>query len=121
MGDGEVVMNRSCKAFGGKPRPIFIVFDVLAISTTEPILQLPFEERLRHLKSATFRTPTANKDMFDKRLVNDPNVPLPLVRKNFVKRTDLLDLLSHVVEERGIRTYRNGELHNHMTDGIIFQ
>ncbi|GKY93032.1 hypothetical protein MPSEU_000271500 [Mayamaea pseudoterrestris] len=115
--DGEVVMNRR----GRTPRPIFIVFDVLSISTTQPVLHLPFEERLRHLKQATFRTPTAARDMFDPKLVADLSVALPLVRKNFVARTDLDELLSHVVEERGMRIYRNGDLHNHLTDGIIFQ
>jgi mRNA capping enzyme, C-terminal domain len=44
-----------------------------------------------------------------------------LVRKNFVKRTELDELLSHVVEEGGMRCYRSGEMHNHLTDGIIFQ
>lgn len=115
--DGEVVMNRR----GHKPRPIFIVFDVMAISPMEPVLQLPFEQRLRHLRQATFRTRTAARDMFDEKLVADLSVALPLVRKNFVKRTDLDELLSYVVEERGMRCYRNGDLHNHLTDGIIFQ
>jgi mRNA capping enzyme, catalytic domain/mRNA capping enzyme, beta chain/mRNA capping enzyme, C-terminal domain len=116
--DGEVVMNRRV---GRKPRPIFIVFDVLAVSTTEPVLQLPFEHRLRCLRQATFRTATAARDMFDAHFVADAGVALPLVRKNFVKRTDLDELLSHVVEERGMRCYRAGDLHNHLTDGIIFQ
>lgn len=116
--DGEVVMNRRV---GSKPRPIFIVFDVLAVSTTEPVLHLPFEQRLMHLRQATFRTPTAARDMFDARFVTDAAVALPLVRKNFVKRTDLDELLSHVMEERGMRCYRSGDLHNHLTDGIIFQ
>ena len=116
--DGEVVMNRRP---GRKPRPVYIVFDILAISTTQPVLQLPFEQRLRHLRQATFRTATANRDMFDPRFVADTSVALPLVRKNFVKRTKIGELLSHVHEESGMRCYRNGELHNHLTDGIIFQ
>jgi mRNA guanylyltransferase len=116
--DGEVVMNRRPR---GKPRPVFIVFDVMAISVTEPVLHLPFEQRLRHLRRASFRTPTAAKDMFDPAAIADESIALPLVRKNFVKRTDLDDLLSHVVEEQGMRCYRNGDLHNHLTDGIIFQ
>jgi mRNA guanylyltransferase len=120
--DGEVVMNRRS---GRKPRPIFIVFDVLAISSTEPVLHLNFEERLKHLHKATFRQPNGSGDIFDPHFVADPKAPLPLVRKNFVKRTDVDELLSHVVEERGMRcyTYRsaNGELHYHLTDGIIFQ
>jgi hypothetical protein len=115
--DGEVVMNRR----GRKPRPIFIVFDVLSISTNQPVLHLPFEDRLAHLKQASFRTADAARDMFDPKLVADPSMALPLVRKNFVTRTDLDELLSHVVEERGMRIYRNGDLHNHLTDGIIFQ
>jgi len=117
--DGEVVMNRSP---GSKPRPVYIVFDILAISTTQPVLQLPFEQRLLHLKQATFRSATANRDeMFEPRFLADPSVALPLVRKNFVKRTEIGELLSHVHEESGMRCYRNGELHNHLTDGIIFQ
>jgi hypothetical protein len=51
----------------------------------------------------------------------DPKIALPLVRKNFVKCLELDDLLCHVVEERGTRTYRNGAVHDHLTDGIIFQ
>lgn len=116
--DGEVVMNRRV---GRPPRPIFIVFDVLAVSPTEPVLHLPFEQRLRHLRQASFRTRTAARDMFDARFVSDASIALPLVRKNFVKRTELDELLSHVVEERGMRCYRSGDLHNHLTDGIIFQ
>jgi mRNA capping enzyme, catalytic domain/mRNA capping enzyme, beta chain/mRNA capping enzyme, C-terminal domain len=119
--DGEVVMNRGRPGSNAKPRPIFIVFDVMAISTHEPVLHLPFEQRLQHLRRASFRTKTANRDMFDPNAVASPHVALPLVRKNFVKRTDLDELLSHVVEEHGMRCYRNGDLHNHLTDGIIFQ
>lgn len=91
--DGEVVMNRR----GAKPRPIFIVFDVMAISASTAVLHLPFEDRLKHLKQATFRTPTANRNMFDPADVANPQVALPLVRKNFVKRTDVDKLLSYVV------------------------
>jgi hypothetical protein len=125
--DGEVVMNRRSTATTGgsssspKPRPVFIVFDVLAISTTEPVLHLPFAQRLQHLRQASFRTPNASRDMFDARYIPDMSIPLPLVRKNFVKRTELDDLLNNVHEERGMRCYRSGELHNHLTDGIIFQ
>ena len=113
--DGEVVMHRRLG------RPVFIVFDVLAISTSRPVLHLPFEERLRHLRQASFRTADCQTDMFAKEALTDRTIALPLVRKNFVKRTDLDDLLSNVIEERGIRAYRSGELHNHLTDGIIFQ
>jgi mRNA capping enzyme, catalytic domain/mRNA capping enzyme, beta chain/mRNA capping enzyme, C-terminal domain len=115
--DGEVVMNRR----GRKPRPIFIVFDVMAVNATTPVLHLPFEDRLRLLKQASFTLPTASRDVFDPSAVASPNVALPLVRKNFVKRTDVDELLSFVVEERGMRCYRNGDLHYHLTDGIIFQ
>lgn len=113
--DGEVVMHRKLR------RPIFIVFDVLTISATQPVLHLPFSKRLNCLRQAQFRTKTANRDMFSSSAVKDPQISLPLVRKNFVQRTDLDDLLSHVVEEKGLRTYINGEVHNHLTDGIIFQ
>jgi hypothetical protein len=116
--DGEVVMNRKG---GPQPRPIFIVFDVLSLSTTESILHLPFEQRLKHLKHASFRTPTANRDMFDPNDIKTPRVPLPLVRKNFCNRTEMDDLLQKVSEERGMRIYSNGVAHNHLTDGIIFQ
>lgn len=113
--DGEVVMRRS------KPqRPVFIVFDVLALSTTDPILHLPFSQRLQHLKRASFRTANADRDMFNEKDVLNPEIPLPLVRKNFVMRMELDELLSHVVEEKGLRSYKNG-IHDHLTDGIIFQ
>lgn len=111
--DGEVVMHRKLR------RPIFIVFDVMAIP--EPVLQLPFEKRLHHLKQASFRTPTCSKDMFDPEAVTNPNIALPLVRKNFVKRQDLDDLFGRVIEEKGLRCYKHEKTHNHLTDGIIFQ
>ncbi len=118
--DGEVVMHRGVP--GKHPaRPIFIVFDVLTVGVNAAILHLPFEQRLKHLKQATFRTPTAGKDMFANELVANPGIALPLVRKNFVPRTGLSDLLSNVVEEKGARSYRNLPIHNHLTDGIIFQ
>eukprot|EP00567_Pseudictyota_dubia_P008579 CAMPEP_0197443842 /NCGR_PEP_ID=MMETSP1175-20131217/9481_1 /TAXON_ID=1003142 /ORGANISM="Triceratium dubium, Strain CCMP147" /LENGTH=775 /DNA_ID=CAMNT_0042974533 /DNA_START=336 /DNA_END=2663 /DNA_ORIENTATION=+ len=113
--DGEVVMHRKLR------RPIFIVFDVLAISTDKPVLHLPFEQRLKHLKQATFRTATAQRDMFAPGAVKDTRVALPFVRKNFVKRTEVDSLLSNVSEERGLRSYKSGETHYHLTDGIIFQ
>merc|ERR1719491_2518298 len=53
-------------------------------------------------------------------LLDKTNI-LPLVRKNFVRRTGLDGLLSKVIEEKGVRSYRNGEVHYHQTDGIVFQ
>ncbi len=102
-------------------RPLFIVFDVLCLSATQPILHLPFAQRLHYLRRASFRSETADRDMFATSAVRDPSIAMPLVRKNFVRRTELDELLSHVVEEKGMRSYRNGEVHNHLTDGIIFQ
>ena len=113
--DGEVVMHRKLR------RPVFIVFDVLCLSATQPVLHLPFHQRLNFLKQAAFRTATADRDMFAESDVKDPTIPLPLVRKNFVQRTQLDNLLSNVIEEKGMRTYKNGAVHNHLTDGIIFQ
>ena len=121
--DGEVVMNRKVEMNGKEtPRPIFIVFDVLSIATNKSIMHLPFAQRLWHLKQATFRTPTASRDMFDEKSLTNARIPLPLVRKNFVARSDIDDkLCRHVREERGMRIYSNGMAHNHLTDGIIFQ
>ena len=113
--DGEVVIHRKYR------RPIFIVFDVMCCGQN-PVLQLNFADRLKCLRSASFRTKTADRDMFASTSdLKNLEIALPLVRKNFVVRTDLDDLLSHVVEERGMRSYVNGEFHNHLTDGIIFQ
>jgi len=112
--DGEVVIHRKFR------RPIFIVFDVLCCGN-EPVLHKSFEERLSHLRSATFRTRDANRDMFASSNVKNQHITLPLVRKNFVRRTELDKLLGYVVEEQGTRCYRNGECHYHLTDGIIFQ
>jgi hypothetical protein len=117
--DGEVVMHRGGSKH--KARPLFIVFDVLTIGASTAVMHLPFEKRLEHLKKATFRTKTANRDMFADADVADLNIVLPLVRKNFVPRTQIGELLSHVVEEKGFRSYRNLPVHNHLTDGIIFQ
>lgn len=119
--DGEVVMHRELR------RPIFIVFDVLCCGTT-PILHLPFEERLRYLNQGLFVI-TNNGGNNGKgflyatsaAMLSDKCIALPLVKKNFVRRTELDELLSHVQEERGVRIYKNGECHNHSTDGIIFQ
>ena len=119
--DGEVVVHRRLR------RPVFVVFDVLANSANEPILHLPFEQRLRHLRAASFARGSGSRggggsaDVFDPSAVSDPSVALPLVRKNFVDRSDLDRLLSYVSEERGIRTYKYGDTHHHLTDGIIFQ
>ena len=118
--DGEVVMHRGTQ--GKHPaRPIFIVFDVLTIGPTSAVLHLPFKARLDHLKQANFRTKTANRDMFDNNNVSNPKLAMPLVRKNFVKRTELADLLANVIEEKGTRSFRKPPVHNHLTDGIIFQ
>jgi len=116
--DGEVVMNRH----GRSPRPIFIVFDVLSTSAREPVLHLPFAQRLNHLYQASFRTLTASADsIFNPAAVADASIPLPLIQKSFVKRTAVDDLFARVVEERGMRCYKKGPTHNHLTDGIIFQ
>jgi hypothetical protein len=117
--DGEVVIHRG--GANHKARPVFIVFDVMTISPTKPVLQETFEKRLRHLNQASFRTASANRDMFDVKYLSNSGIPLPLIRKNFVKRTQLEELFSHVLEDKGLRSYRNGEVHNHLTDGIIFQ
>eukprot|EP00980_Cylindrotheca_fusiformis_P016642 scaffold4981_cov73-Cylindrotheca_fusiformis.AAC.1 len=103
--DGEVVMHRGTS--GHKARPVFIVFDVLTIGPSTAVLHLPFEQRLYHLKQATFRSKTANRDMFADKALADMSIPLPLIRKNFVHRTDLAGLLGHVVEEKGTRSYRS--------------
>jgi mRNA capping enzyme, catalytic domain/mRNA capping enzyme, C-terminal domain len=115
--DGEVVMNRS----GREPRPIFIVFDVLTISMNEPVRHLPFEQRLRHLREASFVANSCAPSVFEPSLIRDTSLPLPLILKNFVKRTEVDNLLSFVGEERGMRCYHNGDAHYHPTDGIIFQ
>ena len=117
--DGEVVMHRGGK--GHPARPVFIVFDVLTIGPNAAIMHLPFQQRLQCLMRAEFRTETADRDMFDGKNLRDPNIALPLVRKNFVPRTKIGDLLHKVVEEKGFRSYRNAPLHNHLTDGVIFQ
>jgi hypothetical protein len=95
---------------------------VLAISPTEPVLHLPFADRLAHLRKGTFATnPKAGDPMDIRAFQATPPIALPLIRKNFVSRTAVGDLLSNVHEERGMRIYRQGEIHNHLTDGIIFQ
>ena len=118
--DGEVVMHRG-NGNKHKARPLFIVFDVLTIGPTTAVLHLPFEKRLEHLKKATFRTKTANRNMFADSAIADASIPLPLVRKDFRVRTEIDELLGHVVEEKGFRSYRALPVHNHLTDGIIFQ
>ena len=114
--DGEVVMHRKLR------RPVFIVFDVLCVSADHPILHLNFEQRLIHLTKATFCIDNDPKiDIFSESEVVHPTTALPLVRKNFVKRTQIDRLFDHIHEEKGLRHYRMGNTHNHLTDGIIFQ
>jgi len=50
--DGELVMHRKLR------RPLVIVSDVLCISSSEPILHLPFRKRLHHLHHVSFGTKT---------------------------------------------------------------
>lgn len=119
--DGEVVMHRKLR------RPVFIVFDVMCRGS-EPVLHLPFEERLRHLDGATFRV-DGDRDPFANSVaaLRADRAPLPLVRKRFVRRTELDRLLGRVREERGVRVYAatddggGDDLHHHLTDGVIFQ
>ena len=70
--DGEVVLFRGSSKT--KARPIFIIFDVLCLNATEPIFHLLFEQRLRHMRQASFRTKTANRDMFADAALADPTV-----------------------------------------------
>jgi len=81
--DGEVVVHRKLR------RLIFIVFDVLANLANEPILHLPFEQRLHHPKQASIVEKGVSVDVFDHAAIFDPNIAVPLVRQNFVKRADL--------------------------------
>jgi mRNA-capping enzyme len=112
--DGEVVIHRKLR------RPIFIVFDVLC-SGQISLVHLPFAERLKVLKSASFRKKESQFNVFDANFLKNPEISLPLIQKNFVRRIELDNLLSYVTEEKGLRQYRNGESYNHLTDGIIFQ
>jgi ATP-dependent DNA ligase len=57
--DGEVVMHRGTAQH--KARPVFIVFDVLTLGPTSAVLHLPFEQRLHHLRQASFRNSGAQK------------------------------------------------------------
>jgi mRNA guanylyltransferase len=114
--DGEVVMHRKLR------RPIFIVFDVLALSATQPVLHLPFEQRKAYLDRAEFQIPSSPRNVFNKADVLNPKIALPLVRKNFVTRMELdTKLLGYVTEEKGMRCYKFEDSHHHLTDGIIFQ
>ena len=112
--DGEVVIHRKYR------RPIFIVFDVLCCGQTS-LVHLPFSERLQVLKNASFCKKGVQFDIFNAEMLKNPAISLPLIRKNFVRRIELDNLLSHVIEEKGLRMYRNGDSHHHLTDGIIFQ
>ena len=114
--DGEVVLNHGCSG-STSPRAVFIVFDVLAISKEDIVMSLPFEKRLDHLKQVSFCTKPENKS---KVFGWNNRDPLPLLKKDFVQRTEIDLLLSNIQEDCGKRYYRHG-MHNHLTDGIIFQ
>jgi hypothetical protein len=115
--DGEVVMHRGTPQH--KARPVFIVFDVLTLSTDVAVLHMPFEKRLQMLRNAEFAT--SRDAVFADASVADMSITMPLVRKNFVHRTQVSTLLQNVVEEKGFRSYRQLPVYNHLTDGIIFQ
>jgi len=117
--DGEVVVHRRLR------RPVFIVFDVLCVSSMQPVLHLAFAQRLKYMQRESFRQENTKVDIFSDSsavALNNSDAILPLVRKVFARRSALDDLLSHVVEEQGMRCYRHGNgVHDHLTDGIIFQ
>jgi len=76
-----------------------------------------------HLIKASFCLENSKADIFSESQVVHPStaLALPLVKKNFVKRTQLDRLFDHIHDEKGSRYYRDGNTHNHQTDGIIFQ
>jgi hypothetical protein len=47
--------------------------------------------------------------------------PTLLVRKNFVEKAKLSELLEKIKIEEGERVYRDSDRRHHKTDGIIFQ
>jgi len=53
-------------------------------------------------------------------LLDQTNI-LPLIRKNFARRTGLDGMLSKMIEKKGVWSYHNGEVRYHQTDGIAFQ
>jgi len=111
--DGEVVMSRSFQP----PRPVFIIFDILALSASEPVVLLRFEERLRKLHQYSFLDSQRSHDL--------ATSALPLVVKKFYTRSHIDRLFNRIIEKRGQRYYQyrdanNNLLHNHLTDGIIF-
>lgn len=117
--DGEVVVHRKLR------RPVFIVFDILSVSSMKPVLHLPFAHRLKYIHEESFREEGAEENIFSDSsasTLKNSKALLPLIRKVFVRRCALDDILSHVTEEKGIRCYRYGNgVYDHLTDGIIFQ
>ena len=112
--DGEVVINRKHK------RPIFIIFDVMC-SGTMALVKNKFEHRLQVLRNGGFlNDPEKKGDWLDVDLTGNKS-KLPLVRKKFMSRGDVDKLMGKVFEEKGLRMYKNGSCHHHLTDGIIFQ
>jgi hypothetical protein len=102
--DGELVFNRSRRPL----RQVFLVFDVLA-DAGKPCLQLPFRDRLNILNDSIMR-----------RLAHT-NTELPLVRKLFVPKLAIGELLRRLHNEDSGRIYRESEKRHHRTDGIILQ
>jgi hypothetical protein len=115
--DGELVYNRTMK------ETVFLVFDILALDGT-PVLQMPFSRRL-DLITKRGSGVIARCDPVAAASVSAPPAarPVLLVRKNFVDKARITELLSNIrMDERdGERTYRDSDRRHHKTDGIIFQ
>ena len=118
--DGELVFNRTYREY------VFLVFDVLMFDKVA-VLQLPFGTRLKKIEvevivrykkhlaaAAAATTTTVGGGMGSEK-------PTILVRKNFVAKRHLSELISKMRMEGKERVFYEGESRHHKSDGIIFQ
>jgi hypothetical protein len=110
--DGELVHNLT------KNTAVFMVFDVLQLGR-EFLMELPFQDRFRKVTCEVM--PACEAGTEGGKLLAES---LPIVRKRFFRRTDIMSLFGFVTSGGGgghERVYYEGEWRHHKTDGVIFQ
>ena len=112
--DGELVHNRTLE------ETVFLIFDILALDGS-PVLQHSFGHRSKILAETIVpRISAIPQSSADQPIMR-------LIKKNFVDKSKIGDLLSKIRIEDGSRVFRDtirdvsGVFSHHKTDGFIFQ
>lgn len=112
--DGELVYNETHKVH------LFLVFDVLLWKCKSWVAH-PFRDRLNLVRTEVI--PSSAKAFQQTTASTPQEVPLALVRKDFVEKGRLQSLLDKIKPSPvdGKRVFQDGDRRHHKTDGIIFQ